>query len=170
MRDSRAAATIGQGTVLSTPMGMATVAASVAKGAAVSPVLVLDGGSRRPASPARPLTAAESEQLRSLMRGVVTDGSARFLADVPGGPVSAKTGTAEYGTDEPPHTHAWMIGTQGDLAVAVFVADGPGGASTAGPVLEDREEVARRDLDAGLVAQRGFDRLQRLAIAQRCGR
>ncbi|MET4079923.1 penicillin-binding transpeptidase domain-containing protein [Janibacter sp. UYMM211] len=132
-----AAATIGQGTVLATPTGMATVAASVAKGAAVSPVLVLDGGSRRPASPARPLTAAESKQLRSLMRGVVTDGSARFLADVPGGPVRAKTGTAEYGSDEPPRTHAWMIGTQGDLAVAVFVADGPGGASTAGPVLED---------------------------------
>jgi cell division protein FtsI/penicillin-binding protein 2 len=50
--------------------------------------------------------------------------------------VSAKTGTAEYGTDTPPRTHAWMIATQGDLAVAVFVADGESGSQTAGPLLE----------------------------------
>ena len=83
------------------------------------------------------MSATESEQLRSLMRAVVTDGSATFLADLPGEPVLAKTGTAEYGTDSPPRTHAWMIGIQGDLAVAVFVEDGARGASTAGPLLKD---------------------------------
>ena len=116
---------------------MATVAASVTKGSAVAPVLVLDGSARPTIKPTEPLGAEEAQQLRALMRGVVTDGSATFLGDVPGEPVAAKTGTAEYGTDEPPRTHAWMIGTQGDLAVAVFVEDGPGGASTAGPLLEE---------------------------------
>ena len=48
----------------------------------------------------------------------------------------AKTGTAEYGTSDPHPTHAWMIGAQGDLAVAVFVADGDSGSKTAGPLLK----------------------------------
>ena len=82
------------------------------------------------------MTAAEAKQLRELFRAVVTEGSGRFLADVPGEPVSAKTGTAEFGTDDPPRTHAWMVAAQGDLAVAVFVAEGESGSQTAGPLLE----------------------------------
>jgi cell division protein FtsI/penicillin-binding protein 2 len=70
------------------------------------------------------------------MRAVVTDGSASFLADVPGPAVAAKTGTAEYGTALPLRTHAWMIAAQGDLAVAVLVADGVSGSRTAGPLVE----------------------------------
>jgi cell division protein FtsI/penicillin-binding protein 2 len=71
------------------------------------------------------------------MRGVVEDGSAAFLADVPGSPVLAKTGTAEFGDGRPPQTHAWMIGVHGDLAVAVFVEVGESGSRTAGPILEE---------------------------------
>ena len=71
-----------------------------------------------------------------MMRAVVTEGTARFLDDVPGAPVGAKTGTAEFGTGDPPDTHAWMIATQGDLAVAVFVEEGTSGSQTAGPILE----------------------------------
>ena len=56
-----------------------------------------------------------------MMRGVVTEGTGRRLADLDGGPVIAKTGTAEYGTDDKIKTHAWMIAAQDDLAVAVFV-------------------------------------------------
>lgn len=131
-----AAATIGQGKVLATPLGMATVAASIQRGSVVTPRLVL--GTKPTPAPAigTPLTPAEGEQVRALMRGVVTQGSATFLSDVPGAPVMAKTGTAEYGNDSPPKTHAWMIGIHDDLAVAVFVEDGAGGASTAGPLLE----------------------------------
>jgi cell division protein FtsI/penicillin-binding protein 2 len=70
------------------------------------------------------------------MRGVVTRGSGSFLADVPGAPVLAKTGTAEFGDEEPLRTHAWMIAVHGDLAVAVFVEVGESGSGTAGPVLE----------------------------------
>ena len=70
------------------------------------------------------------------MRGVVEQGSGRFLADVPGEPVLAKSGTAEFGDAGALKEHAWMIAIQGDLAVAVFVEEGEGGATTAGPLLE----------------------------------
>ncbi len=48
---------------------------------------------------AQPLAPAEAKALKSMLREVVTSGSGRALADVPGGPVIAKTGTAEFGSD-----------------------------------------------------------------------
>ena len=131
----RAASLIGQGKVLASPMAMAAVAASVARGEAVVPRL-LPAQETDDDPPPTPLTAAEAAQLRSLMRGVVTRGSGAFLATVPGAPVLAKTGTAEFGTRAPLQTHAWMIAAQGVLAVAVFVDVGDSGSGTAGPLLE----------------------------------
>jgi len=72
--------------------------------------------------------------LRDMMRAVVTEGTATALRDVPGGPVSGKTGTAEYGTAVPPRSHAWFTGFRGDLAFAVFVQDGQSSSTTAVPV------------------------------------
>ena len=137
-----AASLIGQGKVQASPMAMAAVAASVAEGRAVVPRLLPD---QEPATadPRVPLTRAEAAQLRSLMRGVVTRGSGAFLADAPGAPVLAKTGTAEFGDDEPLQTHVWMIAVQGDLAVAVFVDVGESGSRTAGPLLESFLRQAR---------------------------
>jgi cell division protein FtsI/penicillin-binding protein 2 len=132
----RAASMIGQGRIEASPLAMATVAASIAKGERVTPTLLADSPTKPAAAASAPLTASEATQLQELFRGVVTDGSGRFLSDVPGGPVSAKTGTAEYGDATPPRTHAWMIATQDDLAVAVFVGDGESGSQTAGPLLE----------------------------------
>jgi cell division protein FtsI/penicillin-binding protein 2 len=137
-----AAALIGQGQVLASPMAMAAVAASVAQGAVVVPRLLPELASPT-ADPANPLTPEEAEVLRDLMRAVVTEGTAGFLSDVPGEPVGAKTGTAEFGTADPPDTHAWMIATQGDLAVAVFVEEGESGSQTAGPTLEEFLRAAR---------------------------
>ncbi|ASN53563.1 penicillin-binding transpeptidase domain-containing protein [Sinomonas sp. R1AF57] len=153
-----AASMIGQGRILFSPLAAAVMAGSVVKGAPVSAQLVVGGstpsGSAPPsttpagspsasASPAAssapagpPVTAAEAAVLQDLMRAVVTSGHAGFLADVPGGPVGAKTGTAEFGTDTPPKTHAWIIGTHGDLAVAVFVEEGGLGATISGPLLD----------------------------------
>ncbi len=133
-----AADMIGQGTVLASPFAMATVAASVAAGRAVLPVLLSEHEVEQ-VPPRVPLTGAEAGTLRGLMRAVVTTGSGRFLQDVPG-EVGAKTGTAEHGEPDASAnlpTHAWMIATRGDLAVAVFVATGVSGSQTAGPVLEE---------------------------------
>ncbi len=148
-----AASVIGQGQVLASPLGMATVAASVATSRAVVPRLVVDpepgttgdaatdaatpttDPSAAPAGPATPLTLDEASALRDMMRAVVTEGGAGLLADVPGEPVLAKTGTAQFGPDADLRNHAWMIAVQGDLAVAVFVAEGDYGSTTAGPLL-----------------------------------
>ncbi|MEH3068142.1 MAG: penicillin-binding transpeptidase domain-containing protein [Aeromicrobium erythreum] len=132
----RAASVIGQGRVEASPLAMAVVAASVAKGGTVTPVLLPDRRAKEAPEPDAPVTREQARSLAGLMRAVVTDGSGAFLRDLPGDPVRAKTGTAEYGDDQPPRTHAWMIATQGDLAVAVLVADGESGSATAGPLLE----------------------------------
>jgi len=70
-----------------------------------------------------------------MMREVVTVGTATALADVPGGQVYVKTGTAEF-NDNPADTHAWTIGWQGDIAFAVFVENGGGSGETAVPIVE----------------------------------
>ncbi|MBO3086077.1 penicillin-binding transpeptidase domain-containing protein [Cellulomonas fengjieae] len=133
-----AASMIGQGRVLASPLGMATVAASVARGATVVPRLVLPAEeTATPApAPAVPLTAAEGATLHELMRGVVAEGGATFLQDVPGEEVAAKTGTAQFGPADNLQNHVWMVAIQGDLAVAVFVDVGEYGSTTAGPLLE----------------------------------
>ncbi|HEV2811228.1 MAG TPA: penicillin-binding transpeptidase domain-containing protein [Acidimicrobiales bacterium] len=131
-----AAATIGQDRVLASPLAMAQVAATIAVGGWTAPRLVME-----PASAAAGGVSPEpdSEGLRTvgeLMRLVATEGSASTLAAVPGEPVHAKTGTAEYGTEVPPRTHAWVIGFQGNIAFAVLIEDGTSGSGAAVPVAE----------------------------------
>lgn len=131
----QAAAAFGQGTTVVSPLAMAAATAAVARGRWEQPKLILDPAPAKPA-PAGPQLRAESvESLRTMMREVVTAGSARALADVPGGPVYGKTGTAEY-DDNPAHTHAWFVGWQGDVAFAVFVEQGGSGSGTAVPIAE----------------------------------
>ncbi len=133
-----AASMIGQARVQATPLGMATVAASVVAGHRVTPWLVREDGAPTPApEPDQPLTSGEADALRSLMRAVVTQGGGDFLQDVPGAEVIAKSGTAQYGAADALQNHAWMIAGHGDLAVAVFVETGDYGSTTSGPLLED---------------------------------
>ena len=73
--------------------------------------------------------------MRTLMRGVVTDGTATMLRDVPAPEVDAKTGTAQFQGPQGLANHAWMIAIHGDLAVAAFVETGNLGATTAGPLV-----------------------------------
>ncbi|WP_183094667.1 penicillin-binding transpeptidase domain-containing protein [Nocardioides stalactiti] len=129
-----AADLIGQGAVLASPMTMAAVIASVQQGALVVPHLIKDY--EVAAHDHEPLTADESADLRAMLRGVVTEGSGSQLADLPGEPVLAKTGTAEFEGAGGVQTHAWMVAAHGDLAVAVFVEVGESGSRTAGPILE----------------------------------
>jgi cell division protein FtsI/penicillin-binding protein 2 len=136
-----AADLIGQGKILASPMVMATVIASVQAGSLVIPGLVTSVDVEAP--DVEPLTGGEAAALRSMLRGVVTSGSGSLLADVPGPPVIAKTGTAEFESEGRVLTHAWMIAAQGDLAVAVFVDRGESGSRTAGPILEAFLRAAR---------------------------
>jgi cell division protein FtsI/penicillin-binding protein 2 len=138
-----AAQLIGQGTILASPMVMAAVIGSVQAGELVIPRLVEDVDVSMPEG-AKPLEPSEVQALRSMLRGVVTDGSGRGLLDVPGPPVIAKTGTAEFGSGKNLQTHAWMIAAQGDLAVCVFVDVGSSGSGTAGPILEAFLRAARQ--------------------------
>ncbi|MQA79156.1 MAG: penicillin-binding protein [Streptosporangiales bacterium] len=127
----QAAASIGQGRVLASPLTMALVAAAVREGTWRPPSLVTQP---RPAGTAKPvrLDTGDAATLRSLMRSVVTSGTARSIGG--GRAVAGKTGTAEFGSADPPRTHAWFIGYRGDLAFAVLIEDGGVGGEDAVPV------------------------------------
>jgi cell division protein FtsI/penicillin-binding protein 2 len=128
----KAAASFGQGRNLVSPLGVTVATASVARGSYLPPALVL----RPDAQPAEPsaLPKAAVSTLHSLMRDVVTSGTGTALRAVSGGPVYAKTGTAEFGTDVPPKTRAWITGWRGDVAFTAFVEEGKSGGTVAGPV------------------------------------
>jgi cell division protein FtsI/penicillin-binding protein 2 len=134
-----AATSFGQGSTLVSPASLAVAVATVARGSYLPPTLVRGGRfddcktSTSSASPAQ-LPSSVFDTLRSLMRDVVTTGTATVLADAPGGPVLAKTGTAEYGDGANPKTHAWLVGYQGDIAFAVYVQDGKSGGTVAAPL------------------------------------
>jgi cell division protein FtsI/penicillin-binding protein 2 len=71
-------------------------------------------------TPATPPDAAALDQLRPMMRAVVTEGTAKLLGRR--GEVFGKTGTAEYTADG--RAHGWFVGYRGDLAFAVLIVDG----------------------------------------------
>lgn len=127
-----AASLVGEGEVTVSPLALATAGASVLKGERVTPVLVTGSGTPEGAEdpPPGPVTADEAETLQKMMRSAVTEGGG-LLGDVPGAPVLAKSGTAGSAGGAPPGTHAWVLALQGDLAVAVFLADGAEGPAAA---------------------------------------
>lgn len=122
---------IGQAAIQASSLAMAAVASSVKAGHTVVPHLVRGTA---PAAQGRPLGAGESSDLRSMMEAVVSRGSATSLRTIAAG---AKTGTAEYGTETPLRTHAWMIAYTDDVAVAAFVKDGDSGSATAAPLIRE---------------------------------
>jgi cell division protein FtsI/penicillin-binding protein 2 len=141
-----AAQMIGQGRVEASPFAVALASASVARGSSLNPRLIVDPSDTNTDSDTdadaesdtgSELPAEEVAELRVLMRLVVTEGTGSALADVPGEEVAGKTGTAEYGTANPPRTHAWFTGYQGDIAFAVLVEDGDAGGAVAAPIAAD---------------------------------
>ncbi|MFL5879971.1 MAG: penicillin-binding transpeptidase domain-containing protein [Actinomycetota bacterium] len=144
-RADLAAESFGQGRVTVSPLQMALVAATVANGRWPHPTLVAgdpdgsgsndtrsnDSGGGEPARSPDPLDAKVAGTLRTLMRQVVTQGTAA-QAGLPAG-VAGKTGTAEFGTGDPLPTHAWFIGFRSDLAFAVIVEGGGVGGRVAAP-------------------------------------
>lgn len=129
-----AASTIGQARVQASPLVMASIAATVKEGVFKQPVLVPDAVKKKHEATAR-LAPSVTGALHDMMRATVTYGAGSALTGIPGEP-HAKTGTAEFGQEKPPRTHAWMIGYQGDsdLAWCVMLEDGGSGGADAGPV------------------------------------
>ena len=139
-----AAAMIGQDRNLASPLGMAGVIATVADGSWRPPRLLADD----PRVDGTPLDPAITEQLRDLTREVVTSGTGTALAGLAGEP-HGKSGTAEYGSGDPPPTHAWFVAYRDDVAVAVLVEGGRAGGEVAAPVASDFFEA----LDAGVTPE-----------------
>jgi Penicillin binding protein transpeptidase domain/Penicillin-binding Protein dimerisation domain len=119
----------GQGTVLTSPLAIAAIAAAADSGTWHQPHL-----SPGAAPVNHPMPAAVAAGLRTAMRAVVTSGTATS-ANLPGTPVFGKTGTAEIGTGPNPPTDAWFAAFRGDVAVAVVVEDAGFGATSAVPVV-----------------------------------
>ncbi|MGH3743292.1 MAG: penicillin-binding transpeptidase domain-containing protein [Mycobacteriales bacterium] len=130
----QAAESIGQGRVLVSPLEMASVAAAIAAGTWRQPYVT---AAPPPGEKTTALPAAVVSNLRDFTGLVVTSGTAAH-SGLPAG-THGKTGTAEYGTANPPKTIAWFVGYQGGIAFACQVG-GAGvnagfGADTAAPVV-----------------------------------
>ena len=109
----------GQGKILASPFGMALVAATVAAGKTPVPRLIQGRSTEvNAAAGDMQITAPMLDGLRQMMRLVVTDGTARDIADC--GPVFGKTGEAEFAGG----SHSWFAGYRGDLAFAALIVGG----------------------------------------------
>jgi peptidoglycan glycosyltransferase len=141
----------GQGRVLATPLGMASVAQTVANDGVRSPTSIVKDPALK--SDAKPVTVTSKENakvLTGLMHAVVTSGTG-VAANIPGLDVAGKTGTAELGPKPgaPPAApgeasenqliDGWFICfapmQHPKLAVAVMLIDASGdGGTTAAPI------------------------------------
>jgi cell division protein FtsI/penicillin-binding protein 2 len=143
-KTERAATAFGQSKTEASPVSLAVMVASVARGSYIEPALIrtpaVAGADRTP----KPLDARVVGELRPLMRLVVTNGTGTALKSVVGGPVFGKTGTAEYGSKNPPATRAWFVGWQGNVAFAVLVEEGKSGGEVAAPIAKAFLENLRR--------------------------
>lgn len=131
-RGAAAQLAIGQGALLATPLGMAMVTAALANdGRMVKPRLTTREAPELLAGCVNPTAA---RKLRTLLRGVVTDGTGRG-AEVPGLQVAGKTGTAQTPRGD---DHAWFVAMapadHPTLVVTVLVEHGGYGAEAAVPV------------------------------------
>jgi peptidoglycan glycosyltransferase len=150
---------IGQGEVLATPLGMASVAQTIGNGGTRSPTpIVTDPNLQSDAGPVEVTSTENARVLTSLMRAVVSNGTGT-AARLPKTQVAGKTGTAELGPkpnqpppkpvgpgEEPPPPEqiidAWFIAfapaQKPKLAVAVMLIDADGdGGTVAAPIAKD---------------------------------
>lgn len=139
----------GQGELLTSPLGMALVAAGIANDGVIMRPYLVDRVTRRqgdvderrsPEAWRRAIDPKTAATVRSLMVNAVENGYVNAAA-IAGYVVGGKTGTAETGSELP---HAWFIGFIGDpeprYAVAVVLEFG--GSGVQGPIAIARELFA----------------------------
>jgi cell division protein FtsW (lipid II flippase) len=137
LREALPQASYGQGQVVVSPFQMARVAASVANGGKVlQGRWVIDDSNSRLKDPLLALPPSEAQRLAGFMRGVITGGTGRSLANSTI-PIAGKTGTAELANAP---SHAWFIGYAPynrpgkRIAFAVLIENGQYGGTAAAPV------------------------------------
>jgi cell division protein FtsI/penicillin-binding protein 2 len=133
-KTEKAASALGQAKTLASPASLAVMVASVARGSYIEPALITTPAIAQADRTPKPLNGKAVDELRQLMRLAVTDGTGQALESAPGGPVFGKTGTAEFGSKNPPETRAWFVGWQGNVAFAVLVEEGKSGGTVAAPI------------------------------------
>lgn len=123
-----AAAAFGQARVEVSPLHLASVAAAARSGTWRPPYLMAADGP----GDARQLSGGTLEDLRRLLRAVVTDGNggAANVSDAIS-TMEGKTGSAQGSGGV---THAWFAGSWGEYGLAVLVEDGGSGAEVAAPL------------------------------------
>jgi len=142
---------IGQGYLLTTPLHMACVAASIARGetrTVPSIIHSMERTGRHVGAVPIGLNADQLEALRGGMVRCVEEGTAR-IARIPGLPYAGKTGTSEYFKKGEKAHLAWMIGyAPADNPVVAFAVLVEGqtdtntwGGKTAGPVAKEMLET-----------------------------
>ena len=117
----------GEGQLTASPLGMASVAATVDNGTFKQPILL--AGAKQAAATALP--ASTDAQLKQMMQAVVTSGTAASIGF--GSGVYAKTGTADIQGQEQPNSWLVAFDPAQDVAVACLVVNAGYGAQYAGP-------------------------------------
>lgn len=138
---------IGQGSLLMTPLQVAMMGSAVANKGKIMKPYVVDSiltssdftlTSAKPQVLYQPLSADCADYIGTLMQGVVQNGTGKN-AKISGVNVAAKTGTAENETNK---DHAWIVSyapaENPKIVVAVILEyDGGSGGSNAGPIARD---------------------------------
>ncbi|MBV9450170.1 MAG: hypothetical protein JO345_30205 [Streptosporangiaceae bacterium] len=117
----------GEGSLVASPLAMASVAATVDSGSFKQPVLI--PGIKQVT--ATPLPGSTDSQLKQMMRAVVTSGTAAGIGFGPN--VYAKTGTADIQGQEQPNSWLIAFDPTKDVAVGCLVVNAGYGAQFAGP-------------------------------------
>ncbi|WP_335979442.1 penicillin-binding transpeptidase domain-containing protein [Streptomyces sp. CA2R106] len=123
---------IGQGRVVANPLIMASVAATAATGSFHEPRIVAAGMINGRITAAG-VGSRVSGDLRELMRGAITNGTATGVMSGFGPDSGAKTGSAEV--DGQAATNGWFTAFAGRVAVAAVVHDAGFGNTSAGPIV-----------------------------------
>ena len=121
---------VGQDQITTSPLVMASVAATIDSGTFKSPILV-PGVQQITGTP---LSSSTQSSLKTLMHAVVTDSDGTLAGVFGGGDgIYAKTGTAQV---QGKNDNSWTILFKGDYSVAALAVGGGFGASTAAPEIK----------------------------------
>ncbi len=153
---------IGQGTIMATPVQVANIAATIANGGINNRVNIIDSivdqnGKKirniRVNSWKRIIPSSTARFIGGLMRGVMTDGTGAGYDIAQYGGACGKTGSAETGQykDGKMVVHAWFAGyfpaKDPKYSIAVFIENGRNGRTAAAPVFNDiASEIMKKGL------------------------